>query len=338
MTDVATRASLTPTRTPARLSGRRIAAKFGYAGFAVVLLVALLATDLVLNPARFQPAALGTTIGLAAPLLLAAMASTPAIISGRGGIDISVGPLMGVTNVVVVYLLVTRAQLTSPWVLVPAAVLLGAASGALNGVLVTVVRLQPIVATLGTYLIYAGLAPWLLPTPGGSVPTWLSQLAGNFSIVPVLVVGALWWALTRTSYYEHLMATGNDDRAGYAAGVPVTSVRLTAYVLSGAIAGVAGLSLSGLLGSADPTVGPTFTLTAVAAVALGGISLAGGIGGMTGAVIGAIDIFLLQTLFTYFNVSSFVLQIAYGAVLVLAIVLNTTVGKAVRGYALGVAR
>ena len=77
-------------------------------------------------------------------------------------------------------------------------------------------------------------------------------------------------------------------------------------------AGVAGLMLTALIGSADPTVGPNYTLIAISAVALGGVSLAGGRGGLIGAAIGAIDIFLLQSALTFFNVSTFVLQIAYG--------------------------
>ena len=80
--------------------------------------------------------------------------------------------------------------------------------------------------------------------------------------------------------------------------------------------------VSSLIGSADPNIGPTYTLIAIAAVALGGVSLAGGRGGLGGAAIGAIDIFLLQSLLTTFNVSTYVLQIAYGLILVIAVVLT----------------
>ena len=82
-----------------------------------------------------------------------------------------------------------------------------------------------------------------------------------------------------------------------------------------------GLMLTALIGSADPSIGPTYTLIAISAVALGGVSLAGGRGGMLGAAIGALDIFLLQSALTYFNFSTFILQIAYGSILVIAVVL-----------------
>jgi ribose transport system permease protein len=93
-------------------------------------------------------------------------------------------------------------------------------------------------------------------------------------------------------------------------------------VMTGVLAGIAGLMLSALIGSADPNIGPTYTLIAIAAVSLGGVSLAGGKGGLVGAAVGAIDIFLLQSLLTAFNVSTYVLQVAYGAILVAAVILT----------------
>ncbi|PSJ65194.1 ABC transporter permease [Kumtagia ephedrae] len=292
------------------------------AGFGPVLLVLLLAVNIAVNPARFAPGAWGTLIGLAAPLIGAALASTPAILGGRGGIDISVGPLMGFINALIVLVLVQRLGIETPWIIVPAAVLIGAAVGAGNGVLATVLRIQPIVATLGTYLILIGITLTILPAPTGTVPAWLRALGGPLSILPLTAVFLAWIAIRRLPYYDHLMAVGSDDRAAYTAGIPVTLVRFLSYVITGAFAGVAALMMTALIGSADPSIGPTYTLMAISAVALGGVSLAGGRGGLLGAAIGAIDIFLLQSALTYFNLSTFVLQIAYGVVLVLAIVLT----------------
>ena len=292
------------------------------AGFALVLLVVLLAVNLMLNPARFHPAAWGTLIGLAAPLIGAAVASAPVILAGRGGIDISVGPLMGFVYAIVIQALFLQAGISSPLVLVPAALLIGAVVGAANGFMATVLRIQPIVATLGTYLILAGVTLTILPAPVGPAPAWLKAMAGPYSILPLGAIFLLWWLVRRTPYYDQLMAVGSDDRAAYTAGVPVTKVRFIAYVMTGVLAGIAGLMLTALIGSADPNIGPTYTLIAIAAVSLGGVSLAGGKGGLVGAAIGAIDIFLLQSLLTAFNVSTYVLQVAYGAILVAAVVLT----------------
>lgn len=284
------------------------------------LLIVLLAANMVMNPARFHPAGWGILLGLAAPLIGAALASAPVILAGRGGIDISVGPVMGLVNACIVLLFLNHG-VESPWLLWPAALLIGGAIGAFNGFLATIVRIQPIVATLGTYLILLGLTLTILPAPIGPAPVWLKSMAGIWSFVPLAVIALLWLALCRGPFHGQLMAVGSDDRAAYTAGVNVTTVRFIAYVMTGVLGGAAGMMLTALIGSADPNVGANYTLIAIAAVALGGVSLAGGRGGLLGAAIGAIDIFLLQSLLTTFNVSTYVLQVAYGTILVGAVVL-----------------
>jgi ribose transport system permease protein len=300
----------------------RLLAERRETGFALALFVVLVAVNVLLNPARFAPGAWGATIGLAAPLIAASIAATPAILGGRGGIDVSIGPLMGLVNALIVQALIAGAGVSSPWAVVPAALAIGATAGALNGLLAVFVRIQPIVATLGTYLIFTGLTLTIVPAPTGTVPHWIQSLSGQLSIVPLLALAAVWLGIKQLPYYDQLMAVGSDDRAAYTAGVPVAWVRFLSYCLSGVFAGTAGLMLTALIGSADPNVGASFTLLSISAVALGGVSLAGGRGGMLAAVIGASDIFLLQSALTYFNVSTFILQIAYGLILVASISLN----------------
>ncbi|MCL4069062.1 ABC transporter permease [Pseudomonas sp. GX19020] len=289
--------------------------------FAIAILVVLLVANLVMNPARFHPAAWGTLLGMAAPLIGAALASTPVILAGRGGIDISVGPVMALVSAVVIKVLYLDHGLSSPLILWPAALLIGVLIGAFNGFMAVIVRVQPIVATLGTYLILGGLTLTILPAPVGPAPDWLKAMAGGWSFLPLGVIGLLWWGLSRVPFHDQLLAVGSDDRAAYTAGVPVSLVRFLAYVITGMLAAAAGMMLTALIGSADPKVGANYTLIAIAAVALGGVSLAGGKGGLLGAAIGAFDIFLLQSLLTAFNVSTYVLQVAYGAILVTAVVL-----------------
>jgi ribose transport system permease protein len=288
------------------------------AGFFAALLVANLAT----NAGTFAPDNIGPTIGLAAPVVLAALAVTPTLLVGNGGIDLSVGPVMGLVNVLVVYELIGRAGVDGAVPGIAVALGAGLAAGLVNGVLVAYLRIQPIVATLGTYLIAAGLTLALLSTPGGTTPGWLDTLSGGASVIPILVVLAAWAVFVRRPVYERLMATGGDERAAFTSGIDTTRVRIVAYAIGGLIAGVAGIALSAVLGSADPTVGPSYTLTGIAAAALGGVSLAGGRGGMLRALVGALTIFLLQNLLTYLHTSPFLLQVAYGAVLVAAVAIN----------------
>ena len=290
---------------------------------AAILFIVLIVFNVLLNPVRFSPGNWPSVFGLAAPLLLATLATTLPFLAGRGSIDVSVGPLMGLVNVIIVKVVIGDAGISSPWIIVPAALMLGLASGVLNGFLAAVLRIQPIVATLATYLIYSGLALSVLPSPSGSVPAWLSELSGSWSILPVGFTVLAWLAFKRLPIYEQLMAVGSDDRAAYTAGVNVPAVRFLSYVFGGLITGMAALALTALIGSGDPNIGPGYTLIAIAAAALGGVSLAGGIGGLAAAFIGAADIFLLQNMLTSFNLSTFVLQATYGLVLVAAVCLNS---------------
>ncbi len=299
--------------------------------FGGVLLVVLLVSNIFLNPPRFAFSNWGTLIGLAAPLIGAAIASTPAILAGRGGLDLSVGPLMGFVNAIVIKVLFLDLGLGSPFVIIPAALAIGVAVGCINGIMAAVLRIQPIVATLGTFLVLTGVTLTILPAPLGPAPAWLKTLSGPLSAIPLLVIFVIWWAVQRLPVFSQLMAVGSDDRAAFTAGVPTTRVRFFAYAFGGGLSGIAGLMLTALIGSADPNIGPTFTLTAIAAVALGGISLAGGRGTIYGAATGAIVIFLLQSVLTTFNVSTHLLQLANGAILVAAVVLTAVQDRWQRG-------
>lgn len=296
---------------------------FSEARFAILLFCLLIVITAILTPSRFSLDNLGTTLGLMTPFILAACAVTPVFLAGREGIDLSVGPLIGFVSVIMVKVMILDLGYTHPAILLPTALGLGGLVGAINGGLAVYLRVQPIVTTLGSYLVLAGLATWILPSPQGPVPAWLSSLSEGYSILPLLGVGLIWFIMKRLPLHGLIMTIGGEDRAAYAAGVNVDLVRFLTYVIGGVFAGVAALSLTGLLGSADAQVGPNYTLFAIAAAALGGVSLAGGKGTLFGAVIGAVDIFLLQNIVTHFNVSSFLLQISYGVILVIAVSLNS---------------
>lgn len=318
------------TETPAIAAPRARSRTDATVYFGAALFLVLLALNLVSNPSTFSMSNLPVTLGFAAPIVLAAFAVTPTLLMGNGGIDLSAGPVIGLVNVVVIYQVATKLGETSALVLVPVALGLGALIGAVNGALVAFLRVQPIVATLGSYLVCAGAALIVAPTPGGTVPSWLGTFADTLSFVPILAALAIWWGVRRLPFYEHLMAYGGDERAVYTAGISVRLLRVGAFTLGGLFAGIGGLSLSAVLGSADPTVGANYTTLGIAAAALGGVSLAGGRGGIVRALLGALTIFLLQNLLTYWNVSSFVLQIAYGVVLVVAVTVNGQIGELVR--------
>jgi ribose transport system permease protein len=296
----------------------------------LALVVLLLAVNLWLSPTMLSGHQLPNTVNLLVPSVLVAMASVPAVMSGRGGIDLSVGPLLGFVNVVLVGVLVPHS-LGSVWLSLPLMLGIGAVTGLVNGIAIAYGRLQPVVVTLGSYLVLSGLALVVMPQPVGVVPHWVSYLSGAWlgGYLPrslLLVVGALaiWRVLRHRGAVGTILATGSDDRAAFASGVRVSRVLCLAYASGGVFAALAGIGLSVLIGSGDPTVGRQYALAAVAAVALGGNPLIGGRGTMVGPMLGATSLFLIQTMLSSLKVSSLWIQVVYGAVLLAAVCANAT--------------
>lgn len=266
-----------------------------------------------------------------APFALAAIASTPQMLSGAGGIDISVGPLLNLVSVILVGELLAGGT-TSPWIDIPAALAIGAAVGCINGVLVGVFRYQAVLATLCGLFVLTGLGNALISIPAATSIGWLTHLGDQIGPVPgglvtIAVPFVLWFGLGRTTYMRQLYAVGGDEVAAYSAGVDVARVRIVAYTLGGLFAGVAGLALAAATQTGDPGGATQYTLPAIAAVAIGGTSLLGGRGSLFGSLIGAAIIFLIQTLIDSLNVNSNAPQLIYGVILIVAIVLSARLGR-----------
>jgi ribose transport system permease protein len=302
---------------------------------AVVLAAALLVVNIVVRPSFATPSSVPSLLAVFAPFALVAMASVPSIVSGGGGIDVSVGPLATIVNVVIVAWLLPRG-IDEIWLVIPCAVVFGAFVGAVNGFLSAVMRYQPVIATLCAYFVLTGLALQILPRPVSGTTAWLDSAAGSIGPVPgallfILAPLALWALLRTLPFTDLLYAVGGNDAAAFSAGVNVPAVRICAYAVGGAVAGLAGVSLTALLQSADATIGAQYTLAAIAAVALGGISLSGGSGGLFGALAGAACIFLIQTMLDSLGVASAWAQVAYGVLLVVAILLQSSASASTRG-------
>jgi ABC-type sugar transport system ATPase subunit/ribose/xylose/arabinose/galactoside ABC-type transport system permease subunit len=260
---------------------------------------------------------------LATPALLA-MASTPAILGG--GIDISIAPLFAFVSVVIEVMLLAH-NVTSAFIVIPVAVVIGALIGAVNGVLVNYGRYQAVVATLCMNFILSGFALGYAPAPVSGTTGWLTSLGSTAGGVPggliLLAVPLLvWWGLNQTPFVKTLLAVGGSETTAYTAGVNVPAVRALGYTIGGAIAGLAGLAIVAQLHQAEADAGfvTPFILMAIAAAAIGGNSLAGGRGGLLGALLGAAVIFLIENLLGALGLSSFWSQAVYGATLILAVV------------------
>lgn len=313
---------------------RRLSAG-SYVTAPLVIFAVLFVANVIWQTSFIHPDNWATTLTLAAPFVLTGLAQTVPILSGQGGLDLSVGPFAGFVAVLIVHTY-GPAGLGAPELLIPVVVLTGLIGGGINGALVAYVRLPPIIATLGAYLFYTGMAAEILPTPGGTAPYWTTVLAQSYGPIPgmlvlLAVITAAWILLSRGAYVRHLLSVGGDDRAALTAGVNVSMVRVIAYAIAGLLSASAGLVLAGTLNSADATIGPPLTISSVAAVALGGISLAGGRGGLLGAAIGGGSYYLIQNLLTVIQVSPFQLNIADGAILIIALAFGGLMERRRRG-------
>lgn len=262
----------------------------------------------------------------------------------NGGIDLSVGSTLGLAGVVAGFLMqgVTLTWLgvvlyPPVWVVAVLACMLGAVVGLINGVLIARFKVPAFVATLGVMYMARGLA--LLMTSGltynnlGGKPELgntgfdalgFNRLFGVPTGVVVLAVIALIGSivLNRTAFGRWLYASGGNERAAELSGVPVKTVQISVYVLSGICAAIAGLILSSQLTSAGPTAGTTYELTAIAAVVIGGAALTGGRGNIRGTLLGAFVIGFLSDGLVIIGISSYWQTVFTGAVIVLAVLLN----------------
>lgn len=298
------------------------------------LTVVLIAVNILVQPLFAAPQYVNGNLALFAPLALAAVASTPSILAG--GIDVSIGPLLGLVNILVVSPVLPPA-LQGPFMTTVVCLAVGAGVGIVNGLIVAVVRIQPVVATIGTYLILAGLDVKLLPIPAGPAPDWAVRLEAGIGPIPgsLLLMAApvvVWAALRAIPYHKALLAVGGDEATAFSAGMNTALVKVIAYGLGGLFAAVAGIALSSGLSAADAALGPQYTVVAIAAVALGGTSLAGGKGGLIEAFLGALVIFLIQSLLAALGLTSLWLPLIYGSILVVSLIIGSrlTVGAGMR--------
>ncbi len=250
-----------------------------------------------------------------------------------GGIDLSVGSLVALVGI----LLATSLQQGFP--LLPAlalALLVGAAAGLANGLLVTRGRLPPFIATLGMMSVARGAA--LLLTEGrpisGFEAGFRSLATGRLLLVPAaVVVTALVYVvahvvLRHTVFGRHVYAVaGNEDAARFA-GVAVRSSKTLVYVVSGLTSAVAAALLTARLNSAQPIAGIMYELDAIAAVVIGGTSLRGGLGGVGGTLVGALIMGVLRNGLNLLGISSFLQQVVIGLVIVGAVLLDAALRPA----------
>ena len=291
-------------------------------GVYALLLLLLLAEKIVhpgLNAFDVQ-----SLVDGALPLALAALAQAAVVIAG--GIDLAVGSVMSLVNVVSA-LTMAHADLGGA-LLIAALLIVGAAlAGGLTGAVITATGVPDIIATLGTGFLWAGLALQIMPIPGGGAPLdFANLLTGELGanipaglIVLVAVLAVIWLPLRRTRLGLALYAVGSNRSAAYLSGVGVARARVAAYALGGVFAALGGLVLTASTSNGNATSGVSYTLNSVAAIVVGGVSLTGGRGSMLGAVAAAFILTLANTILTFLGVDPNYSIVIQGALVVVVV-------------------
>ncbi|MCQ8241582.1 ABC transporter permease [Rhizosaccharibacter radicis] len=248
-----------------------------------------------------------------------------------GGIDLSVGSIVGLSGVVGA-LFAQNDGVGSCVEAVLLGILAGTAIGAFNGALVAFARVPPFVATLGNMTVASGLA---FVASDGQPISGLSDLflsiSGEFHgisipvVVMVVVVAVAWVLLARTRFGMHIYAVGGNPHAARVAGVSLRTNRFAVYAISGMLAGVAGVILAARATAGIATNGTGYELNAIAAAVIGGISLAGGRGSIIGTVFGFLIIGVLDNGLNIINVSPFYQLIVKGLIIIGAVFVDSVV-------------
>lgn len=285
----------------------------------VVLCAALaLLTDRFLTPLN-----LSNVLVQASVIAVVAMGMTFVILAG--GFDLSVGSVVALAGCVAAAVMMQAGIAAG----VAAGVAVGAAVGALNGVVITLLRVNPFIATLGTMVLARGAVFLFSDSQQVPIEGTLPRAFLDFGVerflgihwlvwLPISLLAILSWILAKTPYGRAVYATGGNREAAYLSGIHVGRVVASTYVWSGALAGVAGVMLCSRLQSGQPTSGEFYELTAIAAVVLGGAALHGGEGKLYKTIIGVFIMVVLGNGLNLLNVDSHWQRVAIGLVIIAA--------------------
>ena len=321
---MATSAAAVPRTSGIRLG--RAARRYGWTFAVYVLFAALMVITVIIKPnyGSFE----WNTLTLAAlPLAFAAAAQTMVVISG--GIDLSVGPLMALANVIALRAMVGH-DLTYSLGVTVVVLLAVTLAGALNGVIIVLTRVPDIVITLATSFIWAGLALLVLAKPTPGIPIDFQNLAQGSTFSPwvpnalllLLVFPILWIPLRRSRAGLAMYAVGSDRNAAFRTGVNLGLTRVLAYAVGGFFAACGGLALSMTTGVGSPLAGTYYTLSGVSAIVLGGVSLAGGRGGLLGPIAAAYILSLIPAVLIYQGIDPNYGQMIQGLLIVLVVMIG----------------
>jgi ribose transport system permease protein len=291
--------------------------------FALGLLVVALGVNFYLQPNLFEPRVFSGNLRIFLPLMI--LTAGQAVVIIGGGLDLSAGTMVSMVNAILVTWITRDSSIAEILLAIGLGVGAGMLAGLFNGLCVAYLRLQPIVTTYATSFIYAGIALWILPRPGGLMPSELTKLYRSNPLgIPLTIWVAallilLWVGLRATRYGRNLFAVGGKAEAAYATGVPVSFLRLSTYMIAGLMAALAALALTLSTGTGDPRIGDAMTLPSIVAVVLGGTRLSGGQGGIAGSLIGVVILGTIRNIISFADVPTWWQTFVDALIIVLAL-------------------
>lgn len=298
----------------------------------VSALIGVVAIFSILTPSFLTLSNISEIIVQSSIIAIVAIGLTIVIVTG--GIDLSVGSMVGLVSVVVA----TNLVLLGPVLGIAVGLVFGTMLGMFNGAMSSYFTLQSFVVTLATLNLFRGLA--FLYTDGqpifGIDQSFRNYFVGTIGPIPIpiiLLVGtaaASYILLERTKVGVHLRAVGTDPESSRRSGIRVKNIKVFAFAFSGFTAGLAALLLTARLGAAEPISGMGFELTAIAAVVVGGTSLMGGRASIVGTVLGALLIGSIRTGLTLLNVSPYLQLVVTGLIILIAILIDRFIGSGTR--------
>jgi ribose transport system permease protein len=320
---------MSATRAIARASSlawlrHRLLARHGWTLGVFALLAGLFVFTFAIHP-RFGAYDLRSLALGALPAAFAAVAE--AIVVFAAGIDLSVGALIAVSNVLAATLM-ARADFGESLLLALVVLAALTLAGFVNGLIIVVSKVPDIVVTLAMSFVWSGVALLIMGQPGGGAPVEFTELATGTVLSPwipnalvmlIVLVAIVWLPIRSRPLGLAIYAAGSDSQAAMRSGVNVVAARLTAYALGGFFAGASGLALTMSTGSGDPLSGGFFTLTAIATIVLGGVDLMGGRGGLLGPMAAAFVLALISTDLIHLGVSPSYGQVTQGMIMVLVV-------------------
>lgn len=291
---------------------------------AIALTLVLILVNASVQDNFFSPYIMASNLTTFLPLMLIAVGQAYVVLGGS--IDLSLGAIVSLVNVVVVQLVTLwGGDITAIMAAMAVGIGTGILCGILNGALIAVFRLQAIVTTFATGVIFGGIALKVMAQAGGALPpTYYLTYAESFLGMPfvgwcliILIIAIV--AASKLRFYSHLSAVGGLRMAAFQTGLPIWKSRIISHAIGGAMSAFCALAILGVAGAGDPLMGQAFTLSSVSAIVLGGVALAGGWGSAWGAVLGAVILGLINNLIFFANIYYVYQSVVQGAIILLAL-------------------